>query len=85
MRTHQRIGLLAGCLALATLFVPPCLGIATAWPTRPNLAPAHAADPGLSVGLQAVALSKPGDRIDVARQDRVEVQTSGSEAWVEGQ
>ena len=85
MRTHQRIGLLAGCLGLATLHVPLCLGIATSWPTRPRLATAPAADPGLPALLQAAALSKPLDRTDGVPQDRAEVQISESDTWAEGQ
>lgn len=85
MRTHQRIGLLAGCLALATLYVPPCLGIATHWPTRPRLSPPRAADPGLDVELQAAALSRPGPGIDGGPEERVEFPSPGSGAWVEGQ
>lgn len=85
MRTYQRIGLLTGCLALATLYVPRCLGIATDWPTRPRLVPARAADPGLSAELQAAALTGPGERIDEGPEDRVEFQTPGSAGWAEGQ
>ncbi len=85
MRTHQRIGLLAGCLALAALYVPPCLRIATHWPTRPRLAPARAAGPGPSVLLQAVALSPTAGWTTSAVQDRVQLRTSGSPTWVEGQ
>jgi len=84
MRTHQRIGLLAGCLALAMLHAPECLGIATRWPSRPRLTSAPGADAGLPVLLQAAALSKPLDRIDGASQDRAEVPTPGSETWMEG-
>ena len=85
MRTHQRIGLLAGCLALATLHMPQCLGIATGWPCRPRLASAPAEVPALPVLLQAAALSKPLDRIEGVPQDRAKVQTPESETWVEGQ
>lgn len=85
MRTHQRIGLLAGCLALATLHLPQCLGIATCWPCRPSLASAPSAQPAFPVLLQAAALSKPLDRTDGAPQDRAQVKTPESDTWVEGQ